>query len=258
MSLADLVIRVASRLVPARERSQWTLEWESEIWHHRRELESDGFDWRMEMKLFGRSLGAFPDALDLRSSPRIGEGLGADVRYGLRMFRKNPGFTVVAVLLLALGIGATTAIFSVVHAVLLKPLPFRDPGSLVLVWEQAYKRDRDRNVVSPHNFLRWRERARSFEAMSAVVAWAANLAGEEGDPERVPAGFVSADFFSTLGVSAARGRVFASEDGVPGNDQVVILGDGLWKRRFGGDPGVIGKTLRLDGSEVTIIGVLPP
>jgi putative ABC transport system permease protein len=259
MPLSRLVVHAASWLVPHRERSEWRLEWESEIWHHRRELASEGrLDWRMEMKLLGRSFGAVPDALDLRSSPRLGEGLGADFSYGLRMLRKSPGFTLVAVLLLALGIGATTAIFSVVNGVLLKPLPFEDPGRLVMVWEHAYKRDRDRNVVGPYNFLRWRERARSFASMSAFVPWAANLAEEGTEPERVAVGYVSDDLFATLGFSAARGRVFVPEDGIPGNDKVVVLGDGLWKRRFGADPDIVGKTLRLDGKEVEIVGVLPP
>ncbi len=259
MPLSRLVVHAASWLVPSRERSEWRLEWESEIWHYRRELASEGrLDWRMEMKLLGRSLGAVRDALDLRSAPHLGEGLGADLSYGLRMLRKSPGFTLVAVLLLALGIGATTAIFSVVNGVLLKPLPFQDPGSLVMVWENAYKRDRARNVVGPYNFLRWRERARSFVSMSAFVPWAANLAEEGTEPERVAVGYVSDDLFSTLGISAARGRVFAPEDGVPGNDNVVLLGDGLWKRRFGADPEVVGKELRLDGKEVEIVGVLPP
>ncbi|HLE70367.1 MAG TPA: ABC transporter permease [Vicinamibacteria bacterium] len=259
MSLSWLMVRIASWLVPRRERSEWRLEWESEIWHYRRELAfEDRLDWRMEMKLLGRSLGAVADALDLRSSPRVGEGLGDDLRYGLRMLRKSPGFTLVAVLLLALGIGATTAIFSVVNGVLLKPLPFEDPESLVMVWESAYKRDRARNVVGPYNFLRWRERARSFASMSAFVPWAANLAEGEGEPERVAIGYVSADLFSTLGVSAARGRVFTPEDGIPGNERVVLLGDGLWKRRFGADPDVVGRTLRVDGTEMTIVGVLPP
>ncbi len=259
VSLSRFVIHISSWLVPRRERSLWRLEWESEIWHTRRELASeDRLDWRMEMKLLGRSFGAVPDALDLRSSPRFGEGLGADLTYGLRMLRKSPGFTLVAVLLLALGIGATTAIFSVVNGVLLAPLPFEDPGSLVMVWEHAYKRDRERNVVGPYNFLRWRERAKSFASMSAYVAWAANLAEEDGEPERVGIGHVSADLFTTLGVSAARGRVFTPEDGIPGNNAVVVLGDGLWKRRFGADPDVLGKTVRVDGREKTIVGVLPP
>jgi putative ABC transport system permease protein len=256
--LSRLLVRLASWLVPRRERSLWRLEWESEIWHYRRELASDNrLDWRTEMKLLRRSFGAFSDALDLRSSPRLGEGLGADLSYGLRMLRKSPGFTLVAVLLLALGIGATTAIFSVVNGVLLTPLPFQDPQNLVMIWETAYKRERPRNSVGPYNFLRWRERARSFTSMSAYTPWAANLAGEQGEPERVGVGYVSADFFSTLGVSAAIGRVFAPEDGTPGNDKVVLLADGFWKRRFGADPDVVGKTLRLDGTEVTIVGVLP-
>lgn len=257
-ALAGLVVKAASWLVPSRERNEWRLEWESEIWHRREELRSESrLDWRTEMTLLRRSVGAFADALDLRGSASLREGVGADLRYGVRMLRRSPGFTFVTVLLLALGIGATTAIFSVVHAVLLEPLPFREPGRLVAVWEVAYKRGRDRNVVSPFNFLEWRERARSFEALSAFAAWDCNLTGE-GDSERVPIGYVSSDFFSTLGVSAARGRIFAPEDGVPGNDRVVILGDGLWKRRFGADPAIVGKTLGVNGTEMTIVGVLPP
>jgi putative ABC transport system permease protein len=256
--LSSVVVRVASWLVPPRERREWRLEWESEIWHHRAELRSERrLDWRMEMRLIRRSFGAFVDALDFRGSASLREGTLADVRYGLRMLRKSPGFTVVAVFLLALGIGATTAIFSVVRAVLLEPLPFRDPERLAAVWEVAYKRGSDRNVVSPFNFLEWRERSRSFEALSAFAPWDCNLTGG-GDAERVPIGYVSADFFSTLGVSAARGRIFSPEDGVPGHDRVVVLGDGLWKRRFGSDPAVIGKTLGVNGTEMTIVGVLPP
>jgi putative ABC transport system permease protein len=209
------------------------------------------------MSMLKRSLGAFADALDLRGSASLREGLGFDLRYGLRMLRKSPVFTFTAVALLALGIGATTAIFSVVNAVLLKPLPFRDPESLVLVWEYATKRDRERNVVGPYNFLRWRERARSFESLSAFTPWSANLSGE-GEPERVAIGYVSSDFFSTLGVTAAKGRVFAPEDGVPGKSDVVLLGDGLWRRRFGSDPEILGKSVRVNGREKTVVGVLPP
>ncbi|HSF18056.1 MAG TPA: ABC transporter permease [Vicinamibacteria bacterium] len=256
--IARWVVSAASWLVPRREREAWRLEWESEIWHHRREHEAyRRIDWRFHMNLIARSFGAVADALDVRGSGSLGEGLGADFRYGLRMLRKSPSFTLVAVMLLALSIGATTAIFSLVNAVLLKPLPFRNPQSLVLVWENAYKRDRERNVVSPHNFLRWRERARSFESLAAFTPWAANVMAE-GEAERVSIGYISPDFFSTLGVSAAVGRVFAPEDGVPGNDKVVLLGDGFWKRRFGGDRGVVGKTLRLNGREVSVVGVLPP
>ncbi len=258
LGLTSLIVRAASVLVPSQERKEWRFEWESEIWYHREQHGAEHrLDWRMEMRLLRRSLGAFTDALDLRGSASLHEGLGADFRYGVRMLRKSPGFTAVTVLLLALGIGATTAIFSVVHAVLLEPPPFHEPGRLALVWEVAYKRDRDRNVVSPFNFLRWRERARSFEAMSAFAPWACNLTGK-GDAERVPIGYVSPDFFSTLGVSAARGRIFAPEDGVPGNDRVAILGDGLWKRRFGANPDIVGKTVGINGAETTIVGVLPP
>jgi hypothetical protein len=202
----------------------------------------------MEMKLLGRSLGAVPDALDLRSSPRVGEGLGDDLRYGLRMLRKSPGFTLVAVLLLALGIGATTAIFSVVNGVLLKPLPFQDPERLVMVWEHAYKRDRSRNVVGPYNFLRWRERARSFAAMSAYVAWAAEPRTEEASRTR-RVGYVRRTF-STLGASAARGEVFLrgrNPETTRWCFWETVSGSGV-----SADPDVVGRTLRVDG-EVTIV-----
>jgi putative ABC transport system permease protein len=250
-ALSRFLIRVASILVPARERGEWRREWESEIWHYA----SDG--WLHEFKLLTRSFGAFADALDLRREAPMASDISNDVRYGVRMLKKSPGFTLAAVLLLSLGIGATTAIFSLVNAVLLKPFPFQDPEKLVLIWEHAYKRDRERNVVGPFNYLRWRERARSFESMSAFAPWAANLTGE-GEPERVPIGYVSAGFFRTLGVSAARGRVFRDEDDVPGNDRVAVLGDGLFKRRFGSDPDILGKSVRVDGRDLTIVGVLPP
>jgi putative ABC transport system permease protein len=259
MFLSRLVVRVASLLAPRREREEFRLEWESELWHRRRELASENrLDRRQEMNLLGRALGSVSDALSLRRSSQLSEGLREDLTYGIRVLRKSPGFTFVAVVLLALGIGATTAIFSVVNGVLLKRLPFEDPSRLVMVWEHPYKRGRLRNVVGPYNYLRWRERAGSFTSMSAFTPWAANLAGEGGEPERIPIGYVSADFFTTLGVDAARGRVFSPEDGIPGNDRVVLLGDGLWRRRFGADPDVLGKTVRLDGREMTIVGVLPP
>jgi putative ABC transport system permease protein len=186
------------------------------------------------------------------------ETLWQDLRYGVRMLAKSPGFTAVAVLTLALGIGANTAIFSVVNATLLAKLSYKQPDRLVMVWEQSAKHHGGtNNVVSPGNFLHWQDENTVFEQMSALADFNQNLTGA-GDPEQVTAQAVSANFFSVLGVNAAVGRTFIAEEGEKGKDNVVILSDGLWKRHFGGDPGVVGKTLLLNGVPQTIVGVMPP
>ena len=179
-----------------------------------------------------------------------------DVKYGVRMLVKTPGFTLVAVLTLALGIGANTAIFSVVHAVLLERLPYKNPDRLVFVWEHNLKRGRETNVVGPANFVRWREQAQSFEQLAAFSEWPANITGT-GEPERVPIGYVTANFFEAIGAGAALGRTLVEEDGKRGNDEVVVLSDGYWRRRFGSDPQVVGKTFNLNGRPQTVVGVMP-
>ncbi len=186
------------------------------------------------------------------------ETLWQDLRYGARMLAKSPGFTLVAVVTLALAIGANTAIFSVVEAVLLRPLPYSDADRLVYVWESNPKRNRGTNVVGPANYVRWRERNQSFESLPAFSAWTANVTGA-GEPERVPAGVVTWDFFSTLGVRAALGRVFGAEHGVfgrPEND-TIVLSHGYWVRRFAADSAIVGKSVTVDRRPRTVIGVMP-
>ena len=186
------------------------------------------------------------------------ETLWQDMKYGARMLAKSPGFTLVAVLTLALAIGANTAIFSVVEAVLLRQLPYKDPDRLVMIWETNVKRNRLTNVVGPANYMRWKERAQSFEAMSAFIEWDANIT-EAGNPEQVRAGFVAADIFDTLGVQAQLGRTFGLEHAQPGAaSDVAVLTDRYWKRRFGGDPNILGRKFSLNGTPVTVIGVMPP
>jgi putative ABC transport system permease protein len=180
-----------------------------------------------------------------------------DLRYGLRMLAKSPGFTAVAVLTLALGIGANTAIFSVVNAVLLRPLNFKEPGSLALVWEKLPRINLDRNTVAPPNFLDWQEQNRVFAGMAAFLDQPLNLTGS-GDPQQVSVELVSPNFFSILGVSPMLGRGFAAEDAQPGKDNVVILSYALWESRYGGDRNIIGKTIGLNGESITVVGVLPP
>ncbi len=171
-----------------------------------------------------------------------------DVRYTLRMLAKNPGFAAVAVITLALGIGANTTVFSIVDALLLRPLPFRGRDRLVMVWEQNFGRGRRaRNTVGPANFIRWKEHNSVFEDMAAFIAWPANLTGS-GAPERVGLGICSPNLFSLLGVQAAVGRNFLPEEERPGKDDVVMLSWELWQRRFGGDPKIIGQKIELSGT----------
>jgi putative ABC transport system permease protein len=187
----------------------------------------------------------------------IVENLQQDIRFGARMLARNPLFTSVAVFTLALGIGANTAIFSVVDAVLLRPLPYDEPERIVVVWERFAFGTRPRNMVSPANFLDWREQATSFEHMTAFREARMNLTGS-GEPEEVAVQRATAEVFATLGVDTALGRAFSPEDGAPGAPPVAVLSHGFWQRRFGGDAGLIGKTVELDGNAFTVVGVLPP
>src|SRR5262245_9523196 len=178
-----------------------------------------------------------------------------DLRYGLRLLLARPGFTVVAVIALALGIGANTAIFSVVNAVLLRSLPYKDPDRLIMVWETS-PRGNKTNVISPANFLDWRDQNSVFEDMALFIDFRFNLNGVD-DPEEVPAQISDVNLFSVLGASAQIGRTFAPEENERGKDNVVILSHGFWQRRFSGDPDVVGKSLVLNGESNTIIGVMP-
>lgn len=173
-----------------------------------------------------------------------------DVRLAARSLMKTPAFTVAASLALALGIGATTAILSVVNGVLLRPLPYADSDRLMVILHEG------RNPVAPANFRDWRARTRSFSAMGAAEYWTPNLSGGD-QPEHVNGLHISAEIFPMLGVRPLLGRVFTAAEDAPESQRVAVLGYGLWQRRFAGDPGVIGRTVALDGERVTVIGVMP-
>jgi putative ABC transport system permease protein len=181
---------------------------------------------------------------------------GQDVRYGFRTLLKSPGFTFVALTALALGIGANTAIFSVVNAVLLQSLPYRDADQLVVIWEHNRPRDRQRNVVSPANFLDWQAQSNSFQEMAAFYDALFNLTGE-GNPEEIRAQVTTGNLLTLLGTQPVLGRVYTKEDAEPGRDDVIVIGHGLWQRRFGGREDVVGKKISLNGENVTILGVMP-
>jgi putative ABC transport system permease protein len=183
------------------------------------------------------------------------ETLWQDLRYSLRILLKNPGFTLVAILTLALGIGATTAIFSVVNAVLLRSLPYRDPDRLMLVSHHRAVLNLDYALDA--DFLEWRDQAKSFEQIAAYRGDSVVLTGS-GETERLSTGRVSANLFAILGVAPALGRAFTSEEDTYGGPPVVILSDSLWQSHFGGDPQLIGRTLTLEGQSWTVIGIMPP
>src|SRR4028119_442011 len=182
-----------------------------------------------------------------------------DLRYGVRMLWKNPGFTLVVVLALALGIGANTAIFSVVNAVLLRPLPFEQPEQLVMIWETH---PFGRQIGYEHlpgsngNFIEWQRRSDVFTELAALDSWSAVLTGNN-ESERLTGVKVSTNLFTLLRMNPAQGRGFVADEGRPGNNRVVIVSHGLWQRRFGGDPALLGKSMTLDGDAHTVVGIMP-
>ncbi|MFY9608134.1 MAG: ABC transporter permease [Blastocatellia bacterium] len=178
-----------------------------------------------------------------------------DLRYGVRMLRAHPGFTGVAVLTLALGIGANTAIFSVVNAVLLRPLPYEDSNRLVWFWEN--QPDFRHGNLSPADFLDYQEQSRAFDQIASYRQMDFTLTGDR-QPEQIHGLIVSANYFSLLGIKPEMGRAFQPEDGRAGAPRVAVVSHGFWQRRFAGDPNLIGKALTLSGQTVTMVGVAPP
>jgi len=180
-----------------------------------------------------------------------------DLRYGARMLLKNPGFTLIAVLTLALGIGANTAIFSVINGVLLGSLPYPHPEQLAMVWCDNKRQGIPDDITSYPNFVDWRDRNKTFQGMAGVTDDTYDLTGR-GEPEEIRAASVSPNFFQLLGVSPVRGRSFTAEEEQPGRDRIAILSYSLWQRHFGGDPDILNKTISLSGEPNVVVGIMPP
>lgn len=178
-----------------------------------------------------------------------------DIRLAIRSLVRAPGFALVAILTLALGIGANAAVFSVVDGILLKPMPFAEPDNLVMVWEHNLARDRRTNVVSPGNYIHWRERQTSFTDMAAIFRTSVNLS-EGGAPEELRAQIVGEPLFRILGVAPLMGRTFRPDEDAPPRSKMLIS-HGLWQRRFGGDAGILGRKVSVSGEPVEVIGVMP-
>jgi putative ABC transport system permease protein len=188
------------------------------------------------------------------------ESLLRDVRYGFRTLAKSPGFAMVAVLILGLGIGADTVMFSVVNAVIVRPLPFRDADRIVRVWHVPPAQQfpgMTRFSVSPANYLDWRAENNVFDVMAVYGIRTASLTGSGQPPDAFRAGLVSVDFFRVLGIKPSLGRVFDAGEDEPGKDDAVVLGESLWRTRFGGDPGLVGRTTLVNGRPRTVVGVVP-
>ncbi|MBS1812751.1 MAG: ABC transporter permease [Acidobacteria bacterium] len=246
------LIRFVGLIVPERLRADWRQEWEAEI--RTREIllaEWDKLERKHKFDLLRRSLGAFWDAVWLQPQ-RWEDEMSQDIRFGLRMVLRRPGFTGLVLLTLMLGIGTTITIFSVVNSIMLRPLPYRDADRLVKVLESMPQKKLERNYLSLGDFQAWREQCQSFEEMAALMHTGFRVTGSN-EPENVSGNQVSANLFAMLGVKAVLGRTFLPTDESPKSDSVVILS----QTRLGADAEVIGKTLTLNAQVHTIIGVLP-
>jgi putative ABC transport system permease protein len=231
-------------------------------------LRADGWVWGQAIRLAAtfrwerlvRGRGVPPIADELRSVNDVWDVLRQDVVFSTRMLRRQPGFTVVALLALGLGIGANTAIFSIVDAVLWRPLPYPRADRVMALAEQRPRESRWFGPVAPADYFDWRRDNRSFSAMAAYTIMPAggayNLTGS-GEPERVRPLEVSTAFLGVIGVAPAFGRDFRTEEETVGRHRIVLLSDGLWRRRFGADPSVVGRTIAFDGNAFEIVGVLP-
>jgi predicted permease len=248
------LIKLVSLIVPRRFRIEWKQEWEAELRYRESRLERrQKLDWPNRFDLLRRSSGSFRDALLLQPR-RLEDEMFQDLRFGIRLLFKNPGMSAIAILTLALGIGANAAIFSVVNGVLLKPLPYPEPERLVRAFEST--QGQPKFPMSPRNFLDYREQNTVLESFAIYTRDDLELSLDDR-PERLSALRISSGFFQTLGFQPLLGREFTRDEELPDNNRAVILSHGLWQQRFGSDPGIIGRKITLSGNPYTVVGVMP-
>jgi putative ABC transport system permease protein len=246
------IVRLCSAVVPSGWRSDWRAEWEAEVRHCGDSLETDQ-NWSNHMDLLRRSLGAFPDAAWLRRQFTADADAAHDVRHATRMLWKAPGFTMAAVFILALGIGGTVSIVTLLDTLMFRPLPYDEAERIVTVWSRNAATPSVREDVAPADFLDWRE---SFSAIAAAIPYSHDYTGG-GDPEVLFGAQVTEGFFDALGMNPLIGRGFLPEEFVTGGRRAVVISHSLWQARFGGDAGILNRTISLDGEPWTIVGVLP-
>jgi putative ABC transport system permease protein len=249
-------LRAIARIVPGRDRSAWLLEWESELRARRARLaDRHALGQKQEIVMLRDVLGSFHDAAWLRRQFTRDSDFIHDLRYGVRLLRRSPGFALLTVAVLAIGIGATSGIFSVVDALLVRELPYQDANRVVLLFEADASNRAAVDAVAPGNFIDWRDQARSLEAIAAAEPFGFTLTGMD-EPQAFPGARVTAGFFDAFGVPALYGRTFTPDEYEPGRSSVVVLSYGTWMR-MGGDPGIVGTVLRLNGQPRTVVGVMP-
>lgn len=250
MPLASMVVRLARIIVPADIRRDWLREWEAELAFERGR-------GRGERRLALRALGAWPHACWLRWDRWKLEMLLQELTHAVRGLLKRPGFTAITVLTLALGIGANAAIFSAVHAVLLRPLPYPEPDRLVRVYKSwLLNANRFAGTTTAPDFVDWQRENRIFTAMGAYSMASMPLTGE-GEPSQVASAGVTGGFFPTLGVRPLMGRTILPEDDAVGGPDVVVLSHAMWQRQFGGRSDIVGRRVNLDGVSREVVGVMP-
>jgi putative ABC transport system permease protein len=269
VSPADRIYRALLRLLPADFREECAADMTQLFRDHRRaaggrplrlaglwaaaiaDIVSHSISIRRERRALARAAASTNRSTPMRTF------LG-DFRHGFRLLRRHPATSIVAVLTLAVGIGANAAMFSVVDPVLLRPLPYPEPDRLVMVWEKRAREGVFTNVVSPADYLDWRRMNTVFQEVAAITEAGVTLTGD-GQPEQLIAGVVSPSFFSVLGIDITRGRGFTADDEVVGQHRVIVISDRFWQRRFGGDPGVLGRALTINSGPTPwrIVGVLP-
>jgi putative ABC transport system permease protein len=250
------LIRLIGVIVPRRLRADWRQEWEAELRHREAMLaEWDRLGWRNKLNLLWRSTSAFWDALWMQTY-RWEDAMIQDLRFGARMLLKQPGFTLIAVLTLALGIGANTTIFSAIESVILHPFSFPNQNRLLMIYQRTMDAAINREGVAPGSLRDWREQSETFEQFISFSAGSFDLTGTD-QPERVVAYRVSAGFFDALGVQPLLGRTFQPDEDSAGREQVLVLKHSLWERRYGSDPNILGQSIELNGKAHTVIGVMP-
>lgn len=251
------LIALIGVIVPRHLRADWRQEWKAEFrWREAQLAQWDKLDWRNKLDLLWRSLGAFADALALQPR-RLEDEMFQDLRFGMRMLLKHKGFTFIAVLTLALGIGANTAIFSVADKVLLRSLPVKEPQQLALVAGETVNPKFLNNIFSYPDYVDYRDQNEAFSGLTAFAWFSARLGeGESSDKLQLEA--VSGNFFAVLGVAAAQGRAIQDEDNRNEDAHpVAVISNSCWQRRFGGKQDVVGQTMLLNGASYTIIGIAP-
>jgi putative ABC transport system permease protein len=250
------LIKFIGLIVPRRLRADWRQEWEAELRSREALLaEWDKLDWRNKLDLLRRSVGSLCDALCLQPR-RLEDEMFQDLRYSARMLLRQRSFTIAAVIALALGIGANTAVFSVVNAVLLRPLPYQNSDRMAMIWGNFRTFSMERLRAKAAEYVDYRDQTRSFEAVAAFSTADFNFTGPQ-QPARIAGASVTANLFPMIGAKAAQGRLISPEENQTGRDNVVVVSHQFWQKRLGAEANVIGRSVRLDDRNYTLIGVMP-